>query len=170
MISVDRDGILKVWDLQGVELTSIPAHSGPISQCAAVREPRTGDDMPTTSFPCSFPPLLSLLTLYLLGGQSGTELLVVTTGLDGATRLWNPLLVREWKGKWVYGMTSQWINIPATHAHTQVLFLPHPVLLGVSDTNPFGTQWPSQCSCYFRDFWLPANCLRGWFCPPLAGT
>ncbi|XP_049624684.1 telomerase protein component 1 [Suncus etruscus] len=68
VVSVDRDGILKVWDLQGVELTSIPAHSGPISQCAAVRELRSG-------------------------GQPGAELLVVTAGLDGTTRLWNPLLV-----------------------------------------------------------------------------
>lgn len=55
MVSVDRDGILKVWDLQGVELTSIPAHSGPISECAAVRESRTGDEMPTTSLSLQLP-------------------------------------------------------------------------------------------------------------------
>ncbi|KAM7158808.1 telomerase protein component 1 isoform 1-T4 [Molossus nigricans] len=69
VVSVGRDGTLKVWDLQGVELTSIPAHSGPISHCAAVLEPRAG------------------------AGQPGSELLVVTVGLDGVTRLWHPLLV-----------------------------------------------------------------------------
>ncbi|KAM9066652.1 telomerase protein component 1 isoform X3 [Sarcophilus harrisii] len=68
VVSVDRDGVLKVWDFRGVELTSIPAHSGPISQCVAVKEPRTA-------------------------GQPGSDLLVVTAGLDGATRLWHPLLV-----------------------------------------------------------------------------
>nr|XP_021494699.1 telomerase protein component 1 isoform X1 [Meriones unguiculatus] len=68
IISVSRDGTLKVWDHQGVELTSIPAHSGPISQCAAALEPRPA-------------------------GQPGSELLVVTVGLDGATKLWHPLLV-----------------------------------------------------------------------------
>uniref|UniRef100_A0A8C9PQQ8 Telomerase associated protein 1 n=1 Tax=Spermophilus dauricus TaxID=99837 RepID=A0A8C9PQQ8_SPEDA len=68
VVSVGRDGALKVWDHQGVELTSIPAHSGPISHCAAALEP------------CP-------------AGQPGSELLVVTVGLDGATRLWHPLLV-----------------------------------------------------------------------------
>nr|XP_006994908.1 telomerase protein component 1 [Peromyscus maniculatus bairdii] len=68
IVSVSRDGTLKVWDRQGVELTSIPAHSGPISQCAAALEPRPA-------------------------GQPGSELLVVTVGLDGATKLWHPLLV-----------------------------------------------------------------------------
>ncbi|XP_050998953.1 LOW QUALITY PROTEIN: telomerase protein component 1 [Acomys russatus] len=68
IISVSRDGDLKVWDHQGVELTSIPAHPGPISQCAAALEPRPA-------------------------GQPGSELLVVTVGVDGATKLWNPLLV-----------------------------------------------------------------------------
>ncbi|KAL4692523.1 hypothetical protein H8959_016333 [Pygathrix nigripes] len=68
VVSVGRDGTLKVWDRQGVELTSIPAHSGPISHCAAAMEPRAA-------------------------GQPGSELLVVTIGLDGATRLWHPLLV-----------------------------------------------------------------------------
>uniref|UniRef100_A0A8C2UNH7 Telomerase associated protein 1 n=1 Tax=Chinchilla lanigera TaxID=34839 RepID=A0A8C2UNH7_CHILA len=69
VVSVGRDGTLKVWDLGGVELTSVPAHSGPVSQCAAALEPRAG------------------------AGQPGSELLVVTVGLDGATRLWYPLLV-----------------------------------------------------------------------------
>ncbi|XP_020013985.2 telomerase protein component 1 isoform X1 [Castor canadensis] len=68
VVSVGRDGILKVWDHQGMELTSIPAHSGPISHCTAALEPR---------------PV----------GQLGSEFLVVTVGLDGATRLWHPLLV-----------------------------------------------------------------------------
>uniref|UniRef100_A0A8C6DQZ2 Telomerase associated protein 1 n=1 Tax=Moschus moschiferus TaxID=68415 RepID=A0A8C6DQZ2_MOSMO len=68
VVSVGRDGILKVWDHQGVELTSISAHSGPISHCVAALEPHAAS-------------------------QPGSELLVVTVGLDGATRLWHPLLV-----------------------------------------------------------------------------
>ncbi|XP_040825708.1 telomerase protein component 1 [Ochotona curzoniae] len=68
VVSVGRDGTLKVWNQKGVELTSIPAHSKPISQCAAALLPRAA-------------------------GQPGSELLVVTAGLDGATRLWHPLLV-----------------------------------------------------------------------------
>ncbi|XP_062944572.1 telomerase protein component 1 isoform X2 [Cynocephalus volans] len=70
VVSVSRDGTLKVWDHQGVELTSICAHSGPISHCAAALEPRAA-------------------------GQPGSELLVATVGLDGAIRLWHPLLVYQ---------------------------------------------------------------------------
>ncbi|XP_006883338.1 PREDICTED: telomerase protein component 1 [Elephantulus edwardii] len=70
VVSVDRDGILKVWNHQGVELTSIHAHSGPISHCVATLEPRAAD-------------------------QPGSELLVITVGLDGTTRLWHPLLVYQ---------------------------------------------------------------------------
>ncbi|XP_060031383.1 telomerase protein component 1 isoform X2 [Erinaceus europaeus] len=68
VVSVGRDGTLKVWNLQGVELTSIPAHPGPVSHCAASLEPPAA-------------------------GRPGAELLVVTVGLDGATRLWRPLSV-----------------------------------------------------------------------------
>nr|XP_013009973.1 telomerase protein component 1-like [Cavia porcellus] len=70
VVSVGQDGTLKVWTRGGVELTSIPAHSGPISQCAAALEPHPA-------------------------GQAGSELLVVTAGLDGATRLWHPLAAQQ---------------------------------------------------------------------------
>lgn len=61
IISVSRDGALKVWDHQGVELTSIPAHPGPISQCAAVLEPRPGTAL--SAFPLH--PFCLLLFLFL---------------------------------------------------------------------------------------------------------
>lgn len=61
IVSVSRDGTLKVWDRQGVELTSIPAHSGPISQCAAALEPRPGIDL--LAFPLF--PLYFLLFHFL---------------------------------------------------------------------------------------------------------
>ena len=121
IVSVSRDGTLKVWDHQGVELTSIPAHSGPISQCAAALEPRPG-------------------------GQPGSELLVVTVGLDGATKLWHPLLVSSLQ-------ELEWGAIEKVYRATSAALL----FLGVPNTYSPGTQWPSHSSCCFRGLRPPAD-------------
>lgn len=78
IVSVSRDGTLKVWDHQGVELTSIPAHSGPISQCAAALEPRPGIKLPAFS-PLS--PLSSLEIKPRTGACEAGPLLQASMGL-----------------------------------------------------------------------------------------
>lgn len=71
IVSVSRDGTLKVWDRQGVELTSIPAHSGPISQCAAALEPRPGIELSPFPLRCYLILLGLLLFLLLFFFSSG---------------------------------------------------------------------------------------------------
>ncbi|MEE6504495.1 hypothetical protein FKM82_005203 [Ascaphus truei] len=65
VLTVSRSGCLKVWSLAGLEIASIPAHSGPLNQCAAYWEPRDsrGDD----------------------------DLVVFTAGADGSVLKWSPL-------------------------------------------------------------------------------
>lgn len=71
VVSVSRDGALKVWNQDGVELTSIPAHCGHINQCTSTR------------------------TWSEAAGKNRAELQVITAGADGSCKLWKPLLVEH---------------------------------------------------------------------------
>ncbi|XP_030043878.1 telomerase protein component 1 isoform X2 [Microcaecilia unicolor] len=67
VVSASRDGVLKVWNQDGVELTSIPAHCSQINQCISACTP----------------------------GRSESDLQVITAGADGSCKLWSPLLVEQ---------------------------------------------------------------------------
>ncbi|XP_053324499.1 telomerase protein component 1 [Spea bombifrons] len=65
VLSSSRDGCLKVWNLEGVEICSIPTHRGQIYQSIAYLETEESRD--------------------------DAELVVYTAGSDGSVLRWNPL-------------------------------------------------------------------------------
>nr|XP_033779692.1 telomerase protein component 1 isoform X2 [Geotrypetes seraphini] len=70
VVSTSRDGVLKLWNQDGVELTSIPAHCSQINQC------------------------ISACTLgEAAAGRRESNFQVITAGADGICKLWSPLLV-----------------------------------------------------------------------------
>ncbi|XP_069100415.1 telomerase protein component 1 isoform X1 [Pleurodeles waltl] len=74
LVSVSRDGILKVWNLKGVELTSISAHNSQINQCTVFR------DHSSTAVPVT---------------HDRGDLMVATASVDGTVKLWRPLMVEK---------------------------------------------------------------------------
>ncbi|XP_078508765.1 telomerase protein component 1 isoform X2 [Lissotriton helveticus] len=76
VVSVSRDGVLKVWNLDGVELTSISAHSSQINQCTVFSD-HSSKALPVTN--------------------DGGDLMVATASVDGTVKLWRPLMVEKFQ-------------------------------------------------------------------------
>ncbi|KAJ7313021.1 hypothetical protein JRQ81_004283 [Phrynocephalus forsythii] len=65
VISVDRDGMMIAWDLQGVEKTRFLAHPGQANHCAGFRDPWV------------------------------KEFTLAAAGQDGTVKLWKPLMMEQ---------------------------------------------------------------------------
>ncbi|XP_069507845.1 telomerase protein component 1 isoform X2 [Ambystoma mexicanum] len=74
VVSVSRDGVLKVWNLAGVELTSISAHKSQINQCA-IFSAQDSEAVHAT--------------------RDGSNLMVTTCSVDGTVKMWRPLMLEK---------------------------------------------------------------------------
>ncbi|KAM4708115.1 telomerase protein component 1 isoform 1-T4 [Discoglossus pictus] len=103
VLTVARDGILKVWNLKGTEIAGIQTDHGQISQCAAYWESDTCDDADLVVFTANSDGFvlkwspLQMDQVQLLCGHGGAvtssaagpeSKVIVTVSQDGSVRLW----------------------------------------------------------------------------------